>query len=299
MATGAVRTPEVETLSQCLLCDSARIQAMDAEYNLSQCEACGYVFDNPRPTLAAIINFYSTPKKYDTWLVAEDSREELWKRRLKKLLRYAERGNLLDVGTGTGQFLNLARPYFNCVSGTEVSQTALKIAKEKYGLDLSQGQIEDSNMPKDSFDTITLFHVLEHVPDPKKTIGRCKELLKVGGVLLVCVPNDVLAWTSKVKILGKRSGLRSFQKFSPKLGIPRVFSSNEIHLSHFAPPVLRRLLEQSDFEVVEESLDPYYATTGVKQILHSGYFAFHRLFFGLTHANRYDTIWMMVRKVNA
>lgn len=135
------------------------------------------------------------------------------------------------------------------------------------------------------------------VPDPKNTIGRCKKLLKVGGVLLVCVPNDVLAWNSKVKILGKRSGLRPFQKFSPKLAIPRVFTSNEIHLSHFAPPVLRRLLEQSDLEVIEESLDPYYATTGVKQILHSGYFAFHRLFFGLTQANRYDTIWMMARKV--
>jgi ubiquinone/menaquinone biosynthesis C-methylase UbiE len=289
--------PEMETLSQCLLCDNGQIHAVDAEYNLYRCEACGYVFDNPRPTLATIANFYSTPKKYDTWLVAEDSREELWKRRLKKLLRHSGRGNLLDVGTGTGQFLNLARPHFNRVSGTEVSQTALKIAKEKYGLELSQGQIEDANLPENSFDTITLFHVLEHVPDPKKTIARCKELLKVGGVLLICVPNDVLAWTSKVKILGKKLGLRPFQKFSPRLGVPRVFTSNEIHLSHFAPTVLRRSLEQAGLMVIEESLDPYYADTGIKQILHSGYYGFHRLFFGLTQVNRYDTIWMMARKV--
>src|SRR5258708_3173571 len=196
----------METLSHCLLCDSSRIQAADAEYNLCRCEACSYVFDNPRPTIAAIVNFYSTPKKYDNWLVAEDSREELWKRRLRKLLMHAERGSLLDVGTGTGQFLNLARPHFNRVSGTEVSLTALKIAKEKYGLDLSQGQIEDVNLPENSFDTITLFHVLEHVPEPSKTVARCKELLKVGGVLLVCVPNDVLAWTSEAKILGKKLG---------------------------------------------------------------------------------------------
>ena len=297
MATVATQMRERETLSRCLVCDSERIQAVDAEYNLCRCEACGYIFDNPRPTLAAIVDFYSAPKKYDTWLVVEDSREELWKRRLKKLLKHAERGNLLDVGTGTGQFLNLAKPYFNRVSGTEVSQTALKIAKEKYSLDISQGQIEDCNLPKNSFDTITLFHVLEHVPDPKKSIARCKELLETGGVLLVCVPNDVLAWTSKVKILGKKFGLRPFQKFSPKVGVPRVFTSNEIHLSHFAPPVLRRLLEQSGLEVIEESLDPYYASTGIKQMLHSGYYAFHRLLFGLTQVNRYDTIWMMARKV--
>jgi 2-polyprenyl-3-methyl-5-hydroxy-6-metoxy-1,4-benzoquinol methylase len=145
---------------------------------------------------------------------------------------------------------------------------------------------------------MTLFHVLEHVPDPKKTIARCNELLKGGGVLLICVPNDVLAWTSKVKILGKKLGFRPFQKFSPKLGVPRVFASNEIHLSHFTPLVLRRLLEQSDLEVIEESLDPYYATTGIKQMLHSGYYAFHRLFFGLSQTNRYDTIWMMARKVS-
>jgi transcription elongation factor Elf1 len=82
VATVATRVQEWETLSRCLLCDSAQVQAVDAEYNLCRCEACGYTFDNPRPTLAAIVNFYSTPKKYDTWLVAEYSREELWKRRL-------------------------------------------------------------------------------------------------------------------------------------------------------------------------------------------------------------------------
>jgi len=296
VATVAARKPELETLSRCLLCDGARIQAVDAEYNLYLCEVCGYIFDNPRPTLPAIVNFYSTPKKYDTWLATEESREELWNRRLKKLLRHAKRGNLLDVGTGTGQFLNLAKAHFNSVSGTEVSQTGLRVAKEKYGLELYQGQIEDTNLPEDSFDTITLFHVLEHVPDPRKTIARCKELLRAGGVLLVCVPNDVLAWTSKVKILGKKLGLGPFQKFSPKLGVPRVFTSNEIHLSHFAPGVLRRFLEETGFRVIEESLDPYYAATGVKQLLHSGYYIFHRLLFALARANRYDTIWMLARK---
>src|SRR6266404_1761989 len=133
----------METLSHCLLCESARIQAVDAEYNLCQCEACGYTFENPRPTLAAIVHFYSTPKKYDTWLAAENAREKLWKRRLKKLLKHAEGGTLLDVGTGTGQFLNAAKPYFSRVTGTEVSQSGLSIAKEKYNLDIAQGALEE------------------------------------------------------------------------------------------------------------------------------------------------------------
>jgi ubiquinone/menaquinone biosynthesis C-methylase UbiE len=289
--------PDIERLSYCLLCAAPRIEALDAAYNLCKCEECGYVFESPRPTLSAIIKFYSLPGKYDTWLAAERSREDLWQRRLDKLLAHAERGSLLDVGAGTGQFLDLAKSHFKSVSGTEVSETGIRIAKEKYGLDLVRGQIEDSRLPKDTFDTITLFHVLEHVPHPKKTIAQCSALLKTGGVLLVCVPNDILAWTSTLKKLGKRLGLRRFQKFSPKVGIPRVFTSNEIHLSHFTPTVLKQFLEQEGLRVIEESLDPYYATIGLKQILHSCYFAFHRLFFSATKSNRYDTIWIVARKV--
>lgn len=295
MATVATQMQDWETLSRCLLCDSERIQGADSEFNLWHCQACGYVFDNPRPTLDALVRFYSKPGKYDSWLDAEAPRNRLWKRRLRKLLKHAGRRNLLDVGTGTGQFLNVAKPYFTHVTGTEVSQSGLSVAREKYNLDVASGELEVCDLPRSSFDTITLFHVLEHVPDPRKSIVLCRDLLKIGGVLLVCVPNDVLAWTSKIKILGKKLGLGPFQKFSPRFGLPRAFSSREIHLSHFTPAVLRRSLEEAGLEVLEESLDPYYAARGIRLFLHSAYYAFHRLLFGLLRVNRYDTIWMVAR----
>jgi ubiquinone/menaquinone biosynthesis C-methylase UbiE len=295
----AIQTPEMETLSYCPLCDSGRIHPADVEYNLYRCETCEYIFDNPRPTLEELIRFYSKPGKYDSWLLAEAARERLWKRRLKKLLRHAERGNLLDVGTGIGQFLALARPYFTRVSGTEVSRTALKIAKEKYNLDIASGLIDELNFPADSFDTITVFHVLEHVPDPKQTLARCGKLLKAGGVLVICVPNDVLAWTSKKRIVGKKLGLGRFQKFSSKFGLPHSWTLDEIHLSHFTPSVLRRCLEQSGFRIIEESLDPYYAATGLDLVRHTAYYACHRLLFHISRINQYDAIWMVARKVVA
>lgn len=80
------------------------------------------------------------------------------------------------------------------------------------------------------------------------------------------MPNDVLAWTSKVNILGKKLRLRAFQKFSPKFGLPRVFTSREIHPSHFTAQALRRSLEHAGLAVVDESLDPYYAASGVKHV---------------------------------
>ena len=88
-----------------------------------------------------------------------------------------------------------------------------------------------------------------------------------------------------------------FQKFSPQFGLPRVFSSREIHLSHFTSTVLKRSLEQAGLEVLDESLDPYYSATGIWLVLHSAYYAFHRLLFSLLHVNRYDTIWVVARKV--
>ena len=296
MASVATQIQEWETLSRCLLCDSEGIQAVDPEYSLCRCPACGYVFDNPRPTVEALVRFYSKLGKYDSWVDAEAPRNRLWKRRLRKLLKHAGRGNLLDVGTGIGQFLNVARPFFVNVTGTEVSQSGVSVAKEKYNLDIAHGELEECDLPRNSFDTVTLFHVLEHVPDPKKTIALCRDLLKPGGTLLVCVPNDVLAWTSKFKLIGKRLGLGPFQKFSPKVGVPRAFTSREIHLSHFTPTVMTRSLEQGGLEVVDESLDPYYAATGIRLLLHTAYYAFHRLLFGLLHINRYGTIWIVARK---
>jgi SAM-dependent methyltransferase len=152
------------------------------------------------------------------------------------------------------------------------------------------------DLPPDSFDIITLFHVLEHVPDPKMLIDRCHSILKPSGMLLVAVPNDVLAWSSKIKKLGRRLLIRPFQKFSPVLGISRAGASREIHLSHFTASVLRQLFESSGLHVVEESLDPYYVSSGVRLFLDSAYYALHRALHATLKTNRYDTIWMVARK---
>jgi SAM-dependent methyltransferase len=275
------------------------IQKIDSDYNLCRCGSCGYVFDSPRPTLDEVICFYSRPAKYDSWLDQEQARDALWKRRIKKLARHRNTGNLLDVGTGIGQFLHHAKPFFSEVHGTEVSESAIWIAKEKYGLEIYRGLVEELDLPPASFDNITLFHVLEHVPDPVRLVQTCRKLLRPNGILMIAVPNDVLAWTSLVKRLGKLLGLGAFQKFSPRLGIPKAGTSNEIHISHFTPTVLRQLLEGCGVSILEESLDPYYAETAVKLFIHAAYYSIHRMLWTLFKKNRYDTIWMVAKKPEA
>jgi 2-polyprenyl-3-methyl-5-hydroxy-6-metoxy-1,4-benzoquinol methylase len=280
----------MEIVHSCAVCRGTQIQQVDVEFNLCRCAVCGFIFDSPRPTAYEVRAFYARPDQYSSWLGAISARDALWKRRLRKMLLRRAPGNLLDVGAGIGQFLFHARPFFSEVRGTEISPSAIRIAKEKYGLDMDLGSLDGISLPPAGFDNITLFHVLEHVPDPRALLERCRTLLRPGGVLFIAVPNDVLAWGSLLKKMGKKLGLRPFQKFSPQLGISRAGASREIHLSHFTPATLRQILQACGFAVVEESIDPYYAARGPWRFLHGCYYACHQAILAVTKINRYETM---------
>jgi SAM-dependent methyltransferase len=137
-----------------------------------------------------------------------------------------------------------------------------------------RGEIESIDFRGAAFEIITLFHVLEHVPDPKAVIEGCKSLLSGNGILVIAVPNDI-SWLRKKAIdLLKRIGVGRFAT-TDRLGLPRITldgSLHEIHLSHFTPAVLRRLVEASGFAILEQSLDPYWAESGMKSALHGMYY---------------------------
>ncbi|HWZ58983.1 MAG TPA: hypothetical protein VNW46_08425 [Gemmatimonadaceae bacterium] len=62
---------DVETLDRCDLCGRRQVDVLDRANNICACANCGYVFDGPRPTAAAITEFYSRPTKYNAWVDAE------------------------------------------------------------------------------------------------------------------------------------------------------------------------------------------------------------------------------------
>jgi 2-polyprenyl-3-methyl-5-hydroxy-6-metoxy-1,4-benzoquinol methylase len=291
---------KTELLQQCNVCDSAMLEVIDAECNVVRCQSCGYIFDSPRPTLEELIHFYSRPTQYDSWLTELGVRDRLWKRRLRKLRSTRKPGSLLDVGTGIGQFLFLAQDCYTEVYGTEVSSTAIKIAREKYNLNLFQGTIEDLKVPDKLFDNITLFHVLEHVPDPRSVLKTCHSLLSAQGIIVVGVPNEVTSLRASMKRTLVKAGVKK-QHHVGKFGLPRISlgsNSDEVHLSHFTPSVLHRLLETTGFSVIESTLDPYYVATGGSRLRADIYYlcclALQRLF----RINAYDTMLVIGRKLD-
>jgi 2-polyprenyl-3-methyl-5-hydroxy-6-metoxy-1,4-benzoquinol methylase len=287
---------DVEVLDACPLCEASLLGVLDSAANLCECKRCGYVFNNPRPTLGALIAFYSQPDKYDPWLAEEPARDALWMRRLRLLQPIAKPGSLLDVGAGIGQFLAIARPYFSEVCGTEVSESAIRIAQQKYNLRLLAGEIQSIEFGNKKFDNITIFHVLEHVPNPKKLIERCASLLVDGGTLTVAVPNDL--YSLRGKRLLRTLAARRFGRFA-RVGLPKIVldgSLAEIHLSHFTPQVLRRLLEQSGLSVVDCTLDPYYVAVGFAERCAAGFCLCCRILNRIFRINVYDTMLLVARK---
>lgn len=287
---------KLQTLEKCTLCESRQISAADAQNNIYICNSCGFIFDNPRPVQDEIINFYSANDKYDDWLEAEKVRDSLWKRRLKLVEKYRDSGTLLDIGTGIGQFLFFARKDFE-VKGTEISESAAAAARQKYGIDVIHGDIVEISFAS-KFDVITLFHVLEHVPDPAATLRRCRELLNSGGILILAVPNDNAGLKKMVIRVLSILKIGKFRSYG-KLGLPKLEldgSQKEIHLSHFKNSVLVNFLERNGFSVIEDTLDPYYSVDGFNKILHDLFFFLSLVIKRLFRKNIYPAIWIAAKK---
>ncbi len=128
---------------------------------------------------------------------------------LKKLNKGT--GTLLDIGAGTGDFLKQATNKGWTIEGVEPNASARKLASQK-GVSLAES-IEDFNGQQ--FDAVTLWHVLEHLPNLEESIKKIEDLIKPGGILIIAVPNF------------KSYDAKHYQSFWAAFDVPR-------HLWHFS-----------------------------------------------------------------
>ena len=180
-----------------------RLYRVPGVWSLSRCESCDSLWLNPRPHDDEIHKCYSeylthegdekTPHSDNAWLKVKDLFLAGRRREIESydaMFLLAERqGRLLDVGCGNGSFLCSMRDRGWDVMGLEPDPKAVRIARERFGLDVVAGSLEKADLPSSSFDAITLSHVIEHVPDPSALLGRCFQLLKSGGRLAITTPN--------------------------------------------------------------------------------------------------------------
>lgn len=142
-------------------------------------------------------------------------------------LRACPGGRLLDVGCGSGEWLAKMRDLGWQVSGLDFDTQAVAVATRR-GLQVTQGPLEAQRYPDESFDAITLNHVIEHVPDPVATLAECRRILKRGGQLMLFTPNSAS--------LGHLLFKKSWRGLEP----PR-------HLHLFCPNSMRAGLSRAGF----------------------------------------------------
>lgn len=162
----------------------------------------------------------------------------LWKK-----IRVVERfvggvGNVLDIGAGTGDFLRMARKRGWDINGVEPNRMARGLAQEKQVL--LQPKMDD--VKNGSYDAITLWHTLEHIPDIDRQIEVMLNCLKENGIIIVAVPNF------------KSRDAKYYKEFWAAYDVPR-------HLWHFSQEAIERVFKKHNVELVKKSplvFDAYY-----------------------------------------
>ena len=140
-------------------------------------------------------------------------------------------GRLLDVGCGCGEYLFEMRGLGWQVQGTDFSANAVRAARELTGAPIHHGDLLSAKYPTDAFDAITMWHVLEHLPEPRTVLREAHRLVAGTGTLAVGVPDA--------------SGLpaRWFGEEWLHLDPPR-------HLISYTKRSLARLLEEEGWRVL-------------------------------------------------
>ena len=193
----------------CPVCGSRDASQYAEQFGLGLvvCRTCGLCYVSPRvkhPDLNYHGSLDRTAEKYSAVFagIALHPRWENYLEHLRVLERFRGGGSLLDVGTHCGFFLRYARDAGWRVLGVEPSPANSELAREKFGLPVITGYLQDAHLDGEMFDVVTVIDVLEHVTEPRPLILEIQRVLRLGGVLFIKVPN--LGWNLlKYWTLGK------------------------------------------------------------------------------------------------
>ncbi|MCL5773831.1 MAG: class I SAM-dependent methyltransferase [Firmicutes bacterium] len=229
----------------CFLCgEKEKIKLCGSvPYNIVKCGGCSMVFVDPLPDKEFLESLYQK-KYYDFSESQKKGRALQWMSRIGILDKFSKPGKLLDVGCGTGDFLKSAQHAGWDVQGTEFSGYSSREAGSAVNIPVFHGELEDANFPEASFDVITLWHVLEHIPDPAGLLQECRRILKDGGIMLVEVPNVNYALQKLKGYMNKGNAyfLLTFE------------NSGEPHLNHFSSRHLAMAVSKAGFKVIKNKV---------------------------------------------
>jgi 2-polyprenyl-3-methyl-5-hydroxy-6-metoxy-1,4-benzoquinol methylase len=243
-------------ITQCPICSNADLQphitckdytVTGEHFSLKKCNSCDFLMTTPRPDVLG--KYYQS----EDYLSHSDKSTTLfgniyavvrkltisWKLRIVKSL-INKSATVLDMGCGVGIFLNACKTRGYKIAGVEPSKDARVIAERNTGIKIS-ANLEDTT---GNFDLITLWHVLEHIPDLETKMILLREKLNQDGHLLIAVPNH------------KSHDALHYRERWAAYDVPR-------HLWHFSRTSMAKLFDKNQLELIDiipMKLDSFYVS---------------------------------------
>jgi 2-polyprenyl-3-methyl-5-hydroxy-6-metoxy-1,4-benzoquinol methylase len=243
-----VQASDSEAITKCQVCGSSDrdLKFEDGPYQVYTCSKCTFVYVTPRLIGQALLDVYNEsywksdkPKERGYADYAKESALYLktYQKRMQLVSKWLPpAGRILDVGCAAGYFLQIAQQHGHDVHGVELSEAIAQQAIQSLGSDrVFHGFLDDAiaarGWPEHSFDLVTIWDVIEHVPEPQALLASIKKLIKPGGKLLLETQNVA-------------------SRVANRLGKRWHHYKHDEHLYHFNPSTIRRLLNDCGFEVL-------------------------------------------------
>lgn len=181
-------------------------------FRYHRCRACHAVFVDLQIDKAEVHALYSEDyyesddsekterQGYPSYRKTHDTLSDGFRTKLAFVQRFVKSGRLLDIGAAYGFFVNVAASAF-VSEGVEISPYAVHLARTEYHANVEIGDAEHLDKPSEEFDAVTMWDIIEHLPNPRKALEEIHRILKPGGFLFVST-DDVSNWLPH--LLGRR-----------------------------------------------------------------------------------------------
>jgi 2-polyprenyl-3-methyl-5-hydroxy-6-metoxy-1,4-benzoquinol methylase len=211
------------------------------------CRQCDFLFTNNFPSNSSIGKYYddlkyishSNTKKGFVNKLYHFVRACMIKRKLNFVCKQSKKktGKILDIGCGTGYFLNEAKRKGWKTFGIEKNECAGNMAIERFNL-IVKPEHHIYKFPKESFDVITLWHVLEHLENLNEIMEKIYDLLLPDGIVVVAVPNC------------SSYDAKHYKTYWAGYDVPR-------HLWHFTPETMELFVKKNKFNIICKKIMPF------------------------------------------
>lgn len=270
-----------QKITQCPVCSSNKIIRTistqdyfltNETFDILTCSECSFAMTYPIPEPSDLPKYYQSENYLSHTAAKKGAINSLYqilrninlKRKYKLVSKYKSNGQILDIGCGTGELLNYFSNKNWQVQGIEPNLEARNFAIKQYKLEIFPEE-KLPNLTAKKFDIITMWHVLEHVPDFNLRLSQIKKLLKPNGTIFIAVPNI------------NSPDAKYYGQYWAALDVPR-------HLHHFSSKSIKEVAKRNELNLVEMvpmKMDAYYVSLLSEKYLQNKLIFFRAIYQGL------------------